>query len=145
MLMLLYLSVYVVTPWVVVRAQPSGTVKCTAEPGATWSTNTASSGMSPGGLNSVGCAESGAEAGVLAGGPGLPECPADALDVGEPAAVGAEDGPLAELHPARAAAARATTLAMAAVVAARAFRGFVMLSTLGTGSPADGQRKVSGR
>src|SRR4051812_7619110 len=53
--MLLYLSVNVVTPWDVDWAHPSGTVKCTRVPGATWSTKTALSGMSPGGLNSVAC------------------------------------------------------------------------------------------
>jgi hypothetical protein len=63
----------------------------------------------------------------------------------ELAAVGVDDGPLEELHPARVAAARITTLAIVAVVPARAFRGVVMLVTLRTGPPAGGQRKVSGR
>jgi hypothetical protein len=59
MLMLLYLSVNVVVPWSAVLAHPSGTEKWTVDPGAVWSTNTALSGMSPGGLNSVGCVELG--------------------------------------------------------------------------------------
>jgi hypothetical protein len=99
--------------------------------------------MSPGGLNSVGCAESGAEGWVLAGSLGFPDRVVDALDVGEPAAVG--DGPLEELHPASAAADKAITLAMVTAVAMSADRGVVMHSTLRAGFPADGQWKVSDR
>ena len=107
------------------RAQPSGTVKWTVEFGATWSTKTALSGMSPGGLNSVGCAELGAEGGLLGDLPGLAECVV-AVDGAELEVLGADEGPLEELHPARAPVDSATTLAMVAADATSADRGVVM-------------------
>src|SRR4051794_23265920 len=98
MLTLLYLSVNVVTAPLVTFAQPSGTVKWTCEPGATWSTKTALSGMSPGGLNSVAWGVAGEE---RAWEPGEADDAVGLVGI-EPAEVGAvvatgED----ELHPAK--------------------------------------------
>jgi hypothetical protein len=101
--------------------------------------------MSPGGLNSVGWAESGVDACALAGLLGLLALVLVALGAAESDPVGADDGLLEEPHPVRAAADMPITLAMVTAVAATADRGVVMHSTLRTGFPVDGQRKVSFR
>ena len=147
MLTELYLSVYVVTGPLLVWAQPSGTEKCTWVPRAVWSTKTASSGMSPGGLNSVAAGADGVLELATADGvfDGLAGAVADELtDELGAGAVGAVDVGLLEPEPQPARPTAATTARSepAATVTGEVGR---MPSTLGNRPPALGQRQVSVR
>jgi hypothetical protein len=92
--------------------------------------------MSPGGLNSVGCGESGVAARVLAGLPGFADV---SLDDEAELVVGVDEVLLVELHPARA------MVDTVAAAAARVRREVDMCSTLRNGFPAEGKHRVSVR